>query len=773
MNHYTSLTKKYGITQWKRTLFTLIGIVLSVGLMSFSVIFIHNLKETIFHSAKYSTGYYHMAVSQPNEEQESVLRLYQKVNVAGKVTATVMDLPDTDSSIQLMSLDDEAKKIFKEITLVKGRLPLNDKEIVLEEWIAKENGMKVGEKIRLGDTTLELVGICKNQFNSRSNKTSIGYVIQNHPLLGSKDARTILYIQFFEKYIKNQTDFALHIEQLTKAAGVTEDNVERNSIVFKSLGDYTSRDYSSILIIIVNVVVMGLFIFNTFQISVMERIQQYGILRSLGATPKQIHYLVMNEAIIFSIVAIPIGIGLGIALQGLLHYLSFFQNAPKLTVPFQELLWVAGIGFLTILLSVYKPAVAASKVSPMQAVKMTQQLPSVKAMKREQPHFLLNRLGVSAHMAWQNIMRNRARFIGATLSMSVAIILVILNFGFFSSQDPAALVKNNYLWNSNYYVTSDGGFKENDISKLKELFPKIEVIKSQYENIEVSVPNSDTMDIRFYGYHEKELKKASRYTVSGSVDLNSLQSGQELLLVGENQSNLKIGDSITLKYKGNNVSIKVGAILENYPTVGDRDGFKIVGHTTLFESLIGDKGTYDRLDLKIDESSENHLDIFNKLDTFVVDGKVRSLYENMESIQEDFDVFQVLMIGFISIISLIGIFSIYNTLATSYLLRKNEFGILRAIGMTQSQIREMVVWEGLFYGLFSTVWGVLIGVILHYLQYRILNVFIKGIYPSWDYPYGISVIAGITCIGICICASIYSSKKLKLTGIMDSIKIVN
>ncbi|TYR78390.1 FtsX-like permease family protein [Priestia megaterium] len=775
MKHYTSIIKKYGVTQWKRSLLTIIGITLSVSLMSFSVIFIQNLKETIFHSAKYSTGYYHMAVLQPNEEQESVLRLYQKVNIAGKVTTKTIQLPNTDSSIQLMSLDNGARKIFKEITLVKGKLPINEKGIVLEEWIVQENGMEVGDEIRLGDIPLELVGVCKNQFNSRSNKSSIGYLVENHSLLSSNGTKSILYIQFHEQLINKQDDFELNIRQLTNAAGVSEDNVQRNSIVYKALGEYTSSDYPSIFIISVNLLVMGLFIFNTYQISVMERIQHYGILRSLGATPRQIHYLVLNEAMVFSVVAVPIGIGLGIALQRLIQYLSFFDNAPKLTVPFWDVLWVGVIAFITILFSVYKPAVAASKVSPIQAIKMTQELNQLKSTENEQTHFLLNRFGVSAHLAWQNILRNRSRFLGATLSMSVAIVLIILNFGFFSSQDPAALVKHNYLWNSNYYVTSEDGFKKNEINQLKEIFPKIKVIASKYDNIEASLMNGDSMDICFHGYHEKELKKANHYVISGSVDIDHLQSEEEIILVvpRKNQSDFRIGDSIKIKFKEKLLFVKIGAIVENYPTVGDRDRIKMVGHTNLFESLIGNKRTYNRLDLTIEESSENHSKIFKKLDAFVADGKVRSLYENMESIKEDFDVFQLLMMGFICTIGLIGLFSIYNTLATSYLIRKNEFGILRAIGMTSTQLREMVIWEGLYYGLFSTVWGILMGITLHYLQYKILNVFVKEIYPSWDFPYEVSIIAGITCIGICICTSMFSSKKIKLTNIIDLIKIVN
>jgi putative ABC transport system permease protein len=774
MKHYTSLIRKNGLTQRRRTVLTIFGIILSVCLMSFSVIFIENLKETIFNSAKYSIGYYHMAVSQPSKKQETDLKLHKQVKFAGKVTTRKVKASEFDSSIQLMSLDKDAEKIFNNIKLVAGQLPKKEHEIVLEEWIVEKAQLKMGESLKIGTTFFNLVGVCKNQFNSISNKSSIGYLTENNSLLLENSTTEFLYVQFHEGYVKSQGEFLLAVKNLREAASLSENDIQINTIVYKSLGEYTKRDYPSILIIIVNLLVMGLFIFNTFQISIMERIQQYGILRAIGATPKQIHILVMYEAIIYSIVAIPIGIGISMVLQGLLKYITIFQNSSRITIPYQELLGIAVMAFITIIISVYRPAKAASKVSPIQAIKMTSHLQPVTGENKTSKPFFRS-MGISADIAWRNIVRNKSRFIGATLSMSVAIILVILNYGFFSSQDPAALVKNNYLWNSNYYVTNDAGFTDKDRRDLEQLFPKVKIIPTQYENVEINKGNR-VENVRFYGYQSSELKEAKYYKLSGKVNLQKLQSGKEIILdiPNKNQSHFKVGDSVTLKFaNGNPHIVTVGAIVVSYPTIGDDDEVKIIAHTDFFGTIIERHRIYNRLDLMIEENSESHTEIFSKLDRFVVDGKVRSLYENMESIEEDFKVFQLLMLGFICIISLIGLFSIYNTLVTSYLLRTNEFGILRAIGMTLSQLRTMVIWEGLYYGIFSTVWGISLGLLLHYLQYKIVNIFINGFYKSWEFPLTISISAGFMLVVICILTSIFSSQKLKNTSIMDSIRITN
>jgi putative ABC transport system permease protein len=772
MRKYTLLIKNYSIREWKRTLFTVLGIMLSICLLSFSLIFTHNLKETIFHSAKYSSGYYHLAIVKPSDNQLAVIQNDHAVERTGTIISKAIKLSDIEATVQLMNIDNEAKEIFKNLTLLQGKFPEAENEIVLEEWFLEENKRKVAETLNLNGTDFKVVGVIQDQFNSKSNRSSYGFLKSAHPLLATgQEINELLYVQFNEKYIMNQTGFNTSIEELSERADLKTDQVQRNNIVYQALGEYGSKDYSSFFILIVNMIVMGLFIFNTFQITVMERIQQYGVFRAIGATPSQLYVLVLLEAVVISGIAIPLGIGLGYILQGLLHFISIFENAAEISVPFKALLGASLISFIVILLSVLRPAFTAGKVSPLMAINMTEQIPHDRRLKKKQHPFVLKHFGITSHLAWQNIRRHKTRFIVTTLSMSVAIVLFIINFSFFASKDPAALVSKNYLWDANYFITSKEGLTDQDIQKLKMKFSKIQVYPSQYLNVTINRDSEETKGARLTGYPIELLEKAEQYLVGGKLDSRALVKGDEVLLMSKEGSVVpyRVGDMVTIKNADiSSKTVKIGAIVENYPTIGDSE-VKIIAHSSLYTHLTN-KQSYDRLDLKIFENDETHEANFHQLDELIVEGKLRSLYENRKSIEKDLNVFNVLMIGFISIIGFIGLFSIYNTLATSYLVRKKEFYMLRAIGMDVKQVRKMVVWEGFLYGFFSSIWGLVLGVFFHFLQYKLVNRFIVGFFKEWTFPITVTVIVIVCCLCTCILTSIFASRKLEVNSIVNGMR---
>ncbi|MDZ5471335.1 FtsX-like permease family protein [Bacillus sp. 31A1R] len=774
MKHYTSLNHKYMMKQWKRTILSIIGIALSVCLMSFTLIFTTNLKETIYNSTKYSSGFYHFSIKNPSHEQETILKLHEKIERVGVTKVKRVGLQDAQAAIQLMSIDHTGMEIFKETTLLRGGFPKNEDEIVLEDWLAQKWMLKMGDSIRIENLTFKLVGVSKDQLNSKANEVSIGYLIEKHQIL--KQADKHLYVQFYEEYINQSSDLNILIDEVASSAILKKSEIKVNAIVDKALMDYKSRDYSALFIFIFNLIVMGVFIYNTFQITVMERIHQYGIIRSLGATPKQILHIVLNEAILISFISIPLGLGMGVLLQRLLQYISFFSETINPTLPVSSLVGACLFSLIVIIFSVYRPAKAASKVSPISAVKMNDTSTSFKGTNARVRSYFLDKLGVSPHLAWQNITRNRARFISATLSMSIGIVLIILNFSFFSSQDPAALLRKNYLWDANYYISKKTGYTDQDIRDLEKLLPINHVFPSKYTNVElVKENNIAPKNIQVYGYHPEMIRKAEAYVVDGKINLEKIESGKEIIIMVPDKENViaKPGQSIIIKNsEGQAYTLKVGAIVENYPVGGDRERTAIIIDSTYFET-IHSEGVYHRLDLAIEENEKNHAEIYNSLKDFAEGGRIKSLFENMKSIERDFETIQVLMVGFICIISIIGIFSIYNTLSTSYLLRKNEFGVLRAIGMTKSQLRNMVVWEGLFYGLFSCSFGCILGLILHYLQYRIINLFITGFFPQWNFPMLVLILVSVTFLILCVITSLLSSKPLKSDSIMESIKLVN
>src|SRR5690606_24239760 len=120
-------------------------------------------------------------------------------------------------------------------------------------------------------------------------------------------------------------------------------------------------------------------IYNAFNISMMERINQFGLLRSVGASPRQIKGIVIKEALIMSAIGIPIGLFCGVlAMKIVMAFIKniqfedfdFFQNFKVVVAP-MALIISSVLGLITVYLSALGPAKKAANISPIEAVRNT------------------------------------------------------------------------------------------------------------------------------------------------------------------------------------------------------------------------------------------------------------------------------------------------------------------------------------------------------------------------------------------------------------------
>ena len=96
-------------------------------------------------------------------------------------------------------------------------------------------------------------------------------------------------------------------------------------------------------------------------------------------------------------------------------------------------------------------------------------------------------------------------------------------------------------------------------------------------------------------------------------------------------------------------------------------------------------------------------------------------------------VVQILLYGFVLVVSLIGSVNIVNTLTTNIILRKKEFATLKSIGLTQKELKKMIVLEGLLYGIVVAVYGCIIDCGISYLLYKAMGGFKEfGWSPPWE-----------------------------------------
>lgn len=114
-----------------------------------------------------------------------------------------------------------------------------------------------------------------------------------------------------------------------------------------------------------------------------------------------------------------------------------------------------------------------------------------------------------------------------------------------------------------------------------------------------------------------------------------------------------------------------------------------------------------------DDKLQDEFDSYLNGESYNIDNKE----ENVRIMNNLFTLIAIFLYGFIIVISLIGITNIFNTITTNMELRKQEFAMLKSIGMTSKEFKRMIRLESLFIGIKSLLFGILIGIILSYLIY--------------------------------------------------------
>ena len=181
-------------------------------------------------------------------------------------------------------------------------------------------------------------------------------------------------------------------------------------------------------IVIIIIIVSSVFcIKNSFDISIAEKTKQYGMFRSIGATSKQIKKNVLYEAFILGIIGIPLGILCGLLaswilikvcnyyLYGTLNGITLVFNTSLISILISILL-----GSITIYFSALKSARRASKLSPMVAIRNSEDI-KIKSKKLRTPKYIKSLFGVGGVISYKNLKRNKKKYRTTVISIVISV----------------------------------------------------------------------------------------------------------------------------------------------------------------------------------------------------------------------------------------------------------------------------------------------------------------------------------------------------------------
>ncbi|EQH37552.1 ftsX-like permease family protein [Clostridioides difficile P21] len=721
-----------------KSILIIITIILSTLMLSSIGIYIvdagaYQKENTI----KYS-GNYQGILANVDEKQADILSNHADVELTGEMNGVGVEKLEDDSNISLAYMNEDALKL-NSFEFIKGKLPSKENEIVLDSGALKALGYKnkdLGEKIKISyddyknDKKIEkefiISGILKTSEISEAGKYYYAIISESY-MRNTRDMSQEdfnIYVKFNDKSNLSIEQAKEKLDKIANDIGLDTINTAVNENYINALKPDMETIMGGVFVGLVIVLSSILVIYNIFYISIVTKVQEFGKLRAIGATKKQIKNIVFKEGFILAGIAIPIGIILGYVLANII--IKSFMDIDVKSSRLPVILSVVVISFISVVLSLLKPMKVASKVSIVDAVRYTGNKISNKSKRKGYKNINLKRLSHA------NLERNKKRTYMTLASLILSGTIFITVSTALESFDAEKMAREHFPYDievrlSGYEMNSDKNPKDNlnilqmDNPLSKDFFNQIknmEGIKRIESARSVKIGMED-YDVEFkydllQSINENDVKSLNKNIIDGKINLERLQTGDEIVITHVDtakEMGVKAGDKIRLTlYDGDKKikkEFKVQAIAMGVPSFGIGKDF--IDRTLKYDStsslgIYTEEGKYQEIKDSIKKIAKNN----GFLETDFIDSRIESNKATISFIK-------IMGYTLTGIIGVIGFMNLVNTMITSIVTRKKELGMLQAIGLTNKQLVKMLNSEAIYYTSGMMIGSILFGGILGYI----------------------------------------------------------
>lgn len=641
MNLYTSLTLRYLKQNKRRTLVTIIGIILATALICGIGNICTSFMDYQMRDQIKTSGSFYATFTDMDKEKAEVITKSSGVSEYGykkNLGSVILDKKNS-TSLNINVFDKNTINSFQ-ITLKKGSYPKNESELIVTQDLLNKWNKKIGDKIilNLGELIYDDMGMISKLKNSQKTTFKIVGTLDKAPYNSKLFAITgfdINSVNKNEKFdvsicTKNPKDIyktAISIGENIGLAQADETNdedysyndqtsmyykdIEFNEGLLRLLGASSYDNINITLILIVGLVASLVIIatiatiYNSFSIAISERKKQFGILNSIGATKSQIMKLVFLEGFLVSIVGIPIGLLSGtVAIDIVFKVIkTFFKTSMfgelDLRVVFSPIVLIIStlVILLTIFISALIPAINAAKISPLEAIKNSSNL---KVGKIKSSKLVKKIFKTEGELAYKNLRRNKGKFRITLFSLVISIVIFIsfngfvdmfieanqINYG--SITNDLTLYENNLLTKEEVQKTIDelkkiNGLKDVAIDKGYNLNVHVDE-KNINKDLRESLKQSDyvDMDNSTYNFINSRLYTPGDFSIS-NIKLSEGKIDKETAKAENGVILVRYSYEESLAKKGKVVltNYKVGDTLNCTVYSSDSDGKEIKKETKL------------------------------------------------------------------------------------------------------------------------------------------------------------------------------------------------
>lgn len=607
----------------------------------------------------------------------------------------------------------------RQMELTTGRMPEAADEIVVSEsWLsAYAPALKPGEAVTLDTETFKgdftVCGIMDALLDE--NAGTYPFLISKSALRESNGYRADGYRAYVHLLNDTQLDrdqIETYCRQAAKDRGLPMPGF--NSAYFRYAEKTASFEQAPVLALLAGVVLIGAYIViqSIFRISIQDKIQSYGQLRTIGATRRQIKRMVKKEGRKLGGIGISAGTVLGVCCSFLL-----FPDGFQLLRYAAVMLLSALICWFMTAFSIRRPVRIAAGISPIEAVRFTPEQKRVSRSRKTPAKLNPLSLGV------MNFRRDRKKTvsIAASLSLGAIALLVVSSMLLVMSPEKKA---RQYFPDGDYKVYIDSERKHSDILKdgnpltqeLKQELLSIDgvqdiIVKRRSSHAQFSTPDSvgsGMCDI----LTEQNLKEVEQALVAGTMPAD----GHSIVLAEGMAEDMTVGATLELSLgeKTGPVTVSglfdLGRLHEGHKKLG-LDGSMLYATEALFKELLPGIENYDySWSIVSDPKKAQSVEAALKS---IAAGRADIGVDSI-AVRRDYLKYQNTMVfGGMKAVSwlifLFGVVNLINTTLSNQLSRKRENRILRSVGLTPKQLYAMIVSEGLCHALSAMLATLIVG----------------------------------------------------------------
>lgn len=710
-----------------------------------------------------------MAFAAPTEEQLSKVYAFDYIDIVGigASVATTDDVPGFSYlGISYVDQTQWEKMFCPTYTNIVGHYAEKENEIMLSQYLLDIMGIENAEIGMTIQFSFEVGGtkITKN-FVLACTYTEYGHL------------RTGGDIQIYCSKAFAETYHALETSNLMVNIVFENDHVAENIerlkvdlpfyedqpyIVSPAFGDDNGSvmTYLALGILVLFLMFAGyLLIYNVMYISVSRDVRFFGMLKTIGTTPRQIRRIVVGQVFWLCLIGLPLGclMAAGVSLFIVPSIISNSGIDTGAVVSFSPVIYIVAILFslLTAWIGAITPAKKAASISPMEALRYTGEQPTTTKVRCPLK-------GKPFRMALRNVFRDRKRAAIVMLSLFLSItvftsVMTVINgididnyinaeydYDFFFSGD----MSRTYFLSEDFIeqAQQNKGITDTSITRISSVELRASENLAAYASwLSQTTGLTAIVDGAFLNAHTiKGIDPISFDEINASlpvpIDRESFERGEVVIINTRDPNLVNYLDGVsTLEIKRETDAeykfLPVGGIVHvPAPQTGISFSYSymeiLVSSAFLQEYIESPQILY--FGMNVESAYEEQL--YNTLKDISADSGVtmRSRYEGRQSMQDTKNIMLVLGGGISFILGFIGAFNFINVMSVGVMSRRHELATLESIGMGKRQLRSMLRFEGIGYALITLLFSATIGNLIGYGVFRAFQNIAN--YAIFNYP---------------------------------------